>query len=72
MLERIGVPAWKVGAGEITNLPMVERMARTRKPVMLSSGMCGWKDLDEAVDTVRPLRGSPGSVSVHQHVSVPG
>jgi N-acetylneuraminate synthase len=53
MLERVGVPAWKVGAGEVTNLPMLERMARTGKPVLLSSGMSSWGELDAGVATVR-------------------
>ena len=53
LLERIGVPAWKVGAGEISNLPMIERMARTGKPVLLSSGMSRWSEMDAAVETVR-------------------
>lgn len=46
------VPAWKVGAGEITNLPMIAAMARTGKPVLLSSGLAGWELLDKAVETV--------------------
>lgn len=49
LLERIGMPAWKVGSGEITNLPMIERMAATGKPVLLSSGMSSWEDLDRAM-----------------------
>ena len=53
LLERVGVPAWKVGAGEISNPPMIERMARTTKPVILSSGMSTWSDLDAAVESVR-------------------
>ena len=53
LLEKIGVPAWKVGAGEITNLPMIERMARTGKPVLLSSGLASWQELDAAVRVVR-------------------
>ena len=53
LLERVGVPAWKVGAGEITNLPMLEAMARTGKPVLLSSGMSSWAELDAAVACVR-------------------
>jgi N-acetylneuraminate synthase len=53
LLERVGVPAWKVGAGETTNLPMLERMARTGKPVILSSGMSTWAELDAAVECVR-------------------
>lgn len=48
LLERIGVPAWKVGAGEVTNLPLLERIARSGQPVILSSGMSAWEDLDAA------------------------
>ncbi len=53
LLERIGVPAWKVGAGEVSNLPLIERMARTGRPVILSSGMSDWAELDAAVSCVR-------------------
>ena len=53
LLQRLDVPAWKVGSGEVTNLPMIERMARTAKPVLLSSGMSSWEDLDAAVEMVR-------------------
>lgn len=53
LLERTGVPAWKVGAGEITNLPMLELLARTGKPVILSSGMSSWTDLDAAAALLR-------------------
>src|SRR5215467_15257875 len=49
LLERLGMSAWKVGAGEVTNLPLLERMARTGKPVLLSSGMSTWAELDAAV-----------------------
>lgn len=52
LLEGIGVPAWKVGSGEVTNTPLLERMARTRKPVILSSGMSSWSELDRAVQVV--------------------
>jgi N-acetylneuraminate synthase len=61
LLERIGVPAWKVGAGEVSNLPMIEKMARTGKPVMLSSGMSDWAELDAAVECVRS-NGAPVAV----------
>jgi len=53
LLERLDVPAWKVGAGEIGNVVLIERMARTGRPVLLSSGMASWNDLDNAVDVVR-------------------
>ncbi|HYI94030.1 MAG TPA: N-acetylneuraminate synthase family protein [Bryobacteraceae bacterium] len=56
LLERVGVAAWKVGAGEITNLPMIDRMAQTGLPVVLSSGLSSWELLDAAVETVMARR----------------
>ena len=53
LLDRIGVPAWKIGAGEVSNLPLVEYVARTGKPVILSSGMSAWSEMDRAVECVR-------------------
>ena len=53
VLESLGMPAWKVGSGEIGTLPMLERMARTGKPVLLSNGLADWATLDTAVATVR-------------------
>ncbi len=56
LLDRLGVPAWKVGSGEVTNLPMLSRMAATRRPVLISSGMSSWEELDEAVAVVSAER----------------
>jgi len=53
LLERLDVPGWKIGAGETSNVPMLNRLAATRKPVLLSSGMSGWAELDKAVATLR-------------------
>jgi N-acetylneuraminate synthase len=53
LLSRLDVPAWKVGSGEVSNLPMLERMARTGKPVLLSSGMSSYRELDAAVGVIR-------------------
>jgi len=53
ILNNIGMPAWKVGAGETSNLPLLEKMASTGKPVILSSGMSDWSELDSAVNCVR-------------------
>jgi len=48
LLESLDMPAWKVGSGEITNTPLLERMARGGRPVLLSSGMSSYADLDRA------------------------
>ena len=61
LLDSLEVAAWKVGAGEITNLPMIERMAATGRPVLLSSGLADWADLDRAVERVE-RRGAPVGV----------
>jgi N,N'-diacetyllegionaminate synthase len=53
LLERVGVPAWKVGSGEVSNGPLLDAMARTGKPVLLSSGMSPLAELDDAVERLR-------------------
>ncbi len=53
VLEHCGMPAWKVASGEISNLPLLDRILATGKPVILSSGMSGWRELDTAVERVR-------------------
>lgn len=52
LLEAVDVSRYKIGSGEITNLPMLEAVARTRKPVLISSGMSTWEELDQAVQTI--------------------
>jgi N-acetylneuraminate synthase len=56
LLERIRVAAWKVASGEVSNLPLFERMLDANLPVMLSSGMSPLEELDAAVERVRRRR----------------
>lgn len=60
LLEEVGVGAYKIPSGEVTNLPLLAKIAATGKPVYLSSGMSDWSELDEAVETLRP--GGPVTV----------
>jgi N,N'-diacetyllegionaminate synthase len=60
LLDKIGMPAWKVGAGEIANLPFLDVLARSGKPVLLSSGLASWQDLDTATARIARLGGSYG------------
>jgi len=53
LLEEVGVARYKIPSGEVTNTPMLERIAATGKPVLLSSGMSDWKELDTAVEIFR-------------------
>ena len=60
LLETLQVAAWKIGSGEIGNLPMLERIALTGKPVLLSSGMSPWQELDDAIACIQAVDGTTG------------
>jgi N,N'-diacetyllegionaminate synthase len=47
LLDDLDVPAWKVASGEIATKPMLEMMARTGKPLLVSTGMASWQQIDE-------------------------
>ncbi len=53
LLTEIGVPAWKIASGEIMNTPLLERIARTKKPVLISTGMSPIEEIDGAVEIVK-------------------
>jgi len=53
MLADMGMKVWKVASGELGNLPLLEAMIGTGRPVILSSGMSDWQEIDAAVDMVR-------------------
>jgi N-acetylneuraminate synthase len=61
MLERIGVKRYKVGSGEVNNHLMLEYLAKTGKPVMLSSGMSAFEELDTSVALLE-AHGTPLSI----------
>ncbi|MGI8624505.1 MAG: N-acetylneuraminate synthase family protein [Solirubrobacteraceae bacterium] len=62
LLRRVGVAAWKVASGEVTNPALLDAVARTGQPVLLSSGMSGWADLDGAVRCLRGAGAGPLAV----------
>lgn len=52
-LEKVGVPAYKVASFELVDLPLLKKIGRTGKPVILSTGMATLAEIDEAVRTIR-------------------
>ncbi len=53
LLEELEVKRYKFGSGEVTNFLMMEKIARTGKPIILSSGMSSFEELDQSVEFIR-------------------
>ena len=67
LLRRVGVAAWKVASGEVGNPQLLDAVARTGAPVLLSSGMSSWAELDGAVARLRA--GGAGPLAILQCTS---
>lgn len=50
LLQQIGIKAWKIASGEVSNQPMLERMAETNLPLILSTGMSRLEELDHVME----------------------
>lgn len=52
-LEKLDIPAYKIASFEIVDHVLIKRIAQTSKPVIISSGMASFKELQEAIDLLR-------------------
>lgn len=52
-LEEVGVHTYKIGSGEVTNLLLLEKITQTGKPILISSGMSNYSELDETVNFLK-------------------
>ena len=57
-LDGLGVPFWKIPSGEVTNLPYLLALAKTKKPVVMSTGMCELEEIRAAVKSLTD-KGTP-------------
>ncbi|MCU1262464.1 MAG: CMP-NeuNAc synthetase [Bryobacterales bacterium] len=54
-LHSMGLGAFKIGSGELTDLPTLKVIASFGKPMILSTGMAEWAEIDETVNCVRGI-----------------
>jgi pseudaminic acid synthase len=70
VLEEVGVPAYKIASYEVNHLPLIERAARTGKPLLISTGMASLGDIERALDTARAA-GASDLLVMHCAVNYP-
>jgi N-acetylneuraminate synthase len=56
LLTRVGVRAWKVPSGEVSNTLLLERMIGTGLPILLSTGVSPLREIDNVVRRIRDAR----------------
>lgn len=69
-LAELGMPAFKIGSGEVTNLPLLAHIAAKGQPVLLSTGMSTLAEVASAVETLRE-NGEPPLALLHCVTSYP-
>lgn len=53
LLQKLRVPAFKFGSGDLTSLPLLEYAAKFGKPIILGTGMATITEIKEAVQTIK-------------------
>ncbi|MFX0014118.1 MAG: N-acetylneuraminate synthase [Promethearchaeota archaeon] len=51
-LDKLDIPAFKIGSGDVTNIPLLEHIAKKLKPIILSTGMSNLGEIENAIETI--------------------
>ena len=70
LLDRIGVPAFKISSGDLTNLPLLSHIVTKNKPIILSTGMACLGEIEVTVDHIKK-KGLRDLVLLHCTTSYP-
>ncbi|WP_185736671.1 N-acetylneuraminate synthase family protein [Candidatus Nitrosopumilus sp. SW] len=54
-LEQINTPAYKIASGDMTNFPLIKYISKTRKPMIISTGMSKIEEIEKMVNFVKKL-----------------
>lgn len=54
-LEQLDIPAYKVASGDMTNFPLIKYISKTKKPLIISTGMSKMEEIEKMVNFVKTL-----------------
>ena len=56
LLKKLDIPAWKIASGEVLNYPFLDKISETKKPILISSGMSSYSDIDNVLSYLKSLK----------------
>lgn len=65
LMESLGTPAYKVASGDLTHLPLLACIARTGKPMIVSTGASTMEEIDAAMTTIRQAHSATPVALLH-------
>ncbi len=55
LLTKLDIPAWKIASGEVMNYPFLDKISETKKPILISSGMSSYAEIDNVMGYLKKL-----------------